>query len=81
MSAGQVSDIEKIYVPLLDEGTEVIRPTLGEPLGGGLYRVLPTPSYDPEDELWAFLPGSVVRCVLKRYGQEDVLLASELISA
>jgi hypothetical protein len=80
MSAAQVSDIEKIYVPLLDEGTHVIRPTLGEPLGGGLFRIMPTPSYDPEDEIWAFLPGSIVRCVSEIYGDEEILLATELIS-
>ncbi len=52
----------EIYVPLLEEGTPTIRPTMAIPLGGDLYKVLPTPNYDPEDEIWEFLPGSIVRC-------------------
>ncbi len=52
----------KIYVPLLEEGTPTVRGTQAIPLGGDLYKVLPTPKYDPEDEIWEFLPGSVVRC-------------------
>lgn len=55
---------ETIYIPLLDEGTTVSRPTEGEPLGNGVYRVLPTSNYDPEDEVWQFTPGSIVVCKL-----------------
>lgn len=52
----------EIFVPLLEEGTPTIRPTQAIPLGNGTYKVLPTPDYDPEDEVWEFLPGSVVQC-------------------
>lgn len=52
----------EIYVPLRDEGTPTVRGTQAIPLGGDLYKILPTPDYDPEDETWEFLPGSVVRC-------------------
>ncbi len=51
-----------VYVPLLDEGTPTIRGTQAIPMGGDLYKILPTPNYDPEDETWEFLPGSIVRC-------------------
>ncbi len=51
-----------VFVPLCDEGTPTLRPTQAIPLGGDLYKILPTPDYDPEDETWEFLPGSVVRC-------------------
>lgn len=54
----------KIYVPLCDEGTPTVRGTQAIPLGDDLYKILPTPNYDPEDETWEFLPGSVVRCDL-----------------
>lgn len=54
----------KVYVPLLDEGTPTLRGTQAVPLGDNLYRILATPDYDPEDETWEFLPGSVVRCDL-----------------
>ena len=55
-----------IYIQLLDEGTFSARPTLSESLGGGLYKVLATPDYDPEDEKWEFPPGSVVRTIEKK---------------
>ena len=52
----------KIYVPLLNEGTDVIRPTEGYLVRPGIYVLLPTPDYDPACEEWAFLPGSMVSC-------------------
>jgi hypothetical protein len=30
-------------------------------LGNGLYKILPTPDYDPEDEDWEFVPETIVR--------------------
>lgn len=56
-----------IYIRLLDEGTEVSRRTDALDLGNGLFQVLPTVDYDPEDETWEFPPGTVVRCE-KRVG-------------
>jgi hypothetical protein len=38
----EAADTTLIYVPLLDEGTEVIRPTFGLSLGADAYRVLAT---------------------------------------
>ena len=57
---------EAIYVQLLGEGTFSARPTQGFPLGGGLFKLLATPDYDPNDETWEFLPGSTVRTVTKK---------------
>jgi hypothetical protein len=51
----------EIYVRLLDEGTDCTRPTLGIVLENGLIQLLPTDNYDPDDEHWEFLPGSIVR--------------------
>ena len=51
----------RVYVRLLNEGTEVSRPTEARDLGGGLFEILPGEHYDPEDETWEFPPGSVVR--------------------
>jgi hypothetical protein len=59
------SELIKIYVRLLDEGTEVSRPTEAVALGDGLYKLLPTPKYDPDDESWEFPPGSVVRAEMR----------------
>jgi hypothetical protein len=64
-----------IYIPLLNEGTSVVRPTQGIKLGESLYRVLPTQDYDPKDEQWAFPPGSVVECVLESRSGREVLVA------
>jgi hypothetical protein len=69
---------DRVYIPLIDEGTEVMRPTFGVSLGGGTYRVLATPAYDPDDEHWKFPPGSVVRCTREMREGSEVLLAQEL---
>ena len=42
----------KIYVRLIDESTEVCRPTEALDLGNGLLERLPTPDYDSEDGTW-----------------------------
>lgn len=56
-----MEDMVKIFIPLLEEGTPTIRPTQAISLGQDRYKILATPDYDPEDEVWAFLPGTVVR--------------------
>ena len=80
MSAETGSNTKVIYIPLLDEGTDVVRPTMGVPLGGNLYRVLATPVYDSSDERWKFPPGSVVRCLSEMRDGDEVLVAQELES-
>ncbi len=75
MSAATDSNIRMIYIPLLDEGVAVIRPTLARPLHGGAFLVLPTQNYDPDQETWAFPPGSSVLCEWESYGGENVLVA------
>lgn len=80
MSAQTASNTKTIYVELLVEGTTVVRPTQGEALSGDVYRLLPTPDYDPEDESWEFLPGSIVRCAKEIWDNEEVLVARELVS-
>lgn len=79
MSAVTASNTRTIYVALLDEGTLVLRPTQGVALAGGVYRLLPTLDYDPEDEHWEFAPGSLVRCVKEIRNNEEVLIARELV--
>ena len=55
----------KMHVRLLDEGTEVSRPTLAVDLGNGLFRIEATSDYDPQLETWEFAPGSVVGSELR----------------
>ena len=74
-----VSSTEKVtvYVRLLDEGTEVSRPTEALTLDEGVYQLLPTHDYDPEDERWEFPPGSKVRVEIRTGDAGDYLLAKE----
>ena len=67
--------MEIIYIRLLDEGTDVLRPAEAEELGNGLFKLRPTPDYDPDDEKWEFIPGSIVRGVLQKLEEQAVLVA------
>lgn len=61
-----MDEITKIHVGLLDEGTPTLRETGAISLGKNLYKILPTPNYNPESETWEFVPGSVVKCELQK---------------
>ena len=63
-----------VYVRLLDEGTEVVRPTLAEEVAPSLYRLLPTQDYDPADEIWEFPPGSLIQLKSTEKGGVTFLL-------
>lgn len=69
------TNLVKVYVRLLKEGTEVSRPTQALNLGDGTFRLLPTSDYDPEDEEWEFLPGSIVHAQRRQDGDGEYLLA------
>lgn len=69
---------ETIYIPLVDEGVEVRRPTVGERQPDGSFLVRPTPGYDPADEAWAFPPGSRVECEVRQTSAGRVLAAVRL---
>ena len=58
------NQVVEIYVRLLQEGTACSRPTQSLVLGNGLFKLLATENYDPEDEHWEFLPGATVRAYL-----------------
>jgi hypothetical protein len=70
--------IVQIYVNLLNEGTPCSRPTQALALGNGLFELLPTEDYDPDDEHWEFLPGSLVRGMEAHRDGEPYLLAVSL---
>jgi hypothetical protein len=65
----------EIYVNLLEEGTACSRPTQAQVLEHGLFRLLPTDSYDPDDEHWEFPPGSIVRGREVRRDGKSIFLA------
>ncbi len=70
--------IQLIFVRLLEEGTDVWRPTQAESLGDSCFRVLAPPGYDAEDESWEFVPGSIVVCRSEVRWGEAVLIADRL---
>jgi hypothetical protein len=58
------TDKRIIYVELLEEGTSCWRPVEAEYLGNELYRIA---GEKPENEVWAFSVGDVVKCKLKAF--------------
>jgi hypothetical protein len=66
----------KIFVALLDEGTDVWRPCAAVRLGPETYRIVE--QQVPSDEVWQFLPGAVVLVEKKSLGGENVLVAIAL---
>jgi hypothetical protein len=69
----------EIYIPLLNEGTEVLRPTTGQLVEPGVVQVSATIDYDPNIEEWEFPPGSKVRCVTETRGARILLVARQRI--
>jgi hypothetical protein len=51
----------RIYVALLDEGTEVYRPVAAIWHEDDVYEIV-SENRDPEDEHWRFSAGDLVRC-------------------
>jgi hypothetical protein len=73
-----ISSIQKkvdIYVRLSGEGTDVFRPTHALDLGNGFFRLEATSDYDPEDEIWEFVPGSDVRGEFRSFESGQFLVA------
>jgi hypothetical protein len=70
----------EIFVPLLHEGTDVVRPTKAERLSQGRYRILPTPGYSKELEDWEFVPGTIVECRLESREGRNILVARKSAS-
>lgn len=75
-TGSSINSVE-IYVPLLNEGTDVLRPTQGVVLGPNEVQVLATPNYDPADEEWQFPPGTKVKCVRELRSGRELLVARQ----
>jgi len=70
-----LGNIIHVYVNLLEEGSPTLRGTHAIDLGNGSYELLTAPDYDPQDEIWEFLPGSIVRVEKKtNYGKEILVV-------
>ncbi|MFN4258382.1 MAG: hypothetical protein ACK4RK_03740 [Gemmataceae bacterium] len=76
---GSFTNMVEIFIPLLNEGTDVLRPTQGLVMGPDEIQVLATPDYDPTIEEWEFPPGSKVRCVSESREGRKLLVARQRI--
>jgi hypothetical protein len=69
-----------LYIPLLNEGTDVLRPTTGIIREPNIVEVLATSDYDPANEEWEFPPGSKVRCAKEMRSGREVLVARQRVA-
>lgn len=67
-----------VYVGLADEGIKVWRPTRALLKGSNVVMLQPSDDYDPEDEVWEFLPGQLVVVEERRLEGESVLVVTQL---
>lgn len=72
-------DKKEIFVTLLEEGSPTLRRTSAMELEEGLYKLLPSENYDPEDEVWEFEPGAIVFGQLRKNDtNEEMLVATRI---
>jgi hypothetical protein len=60
--------VETIYMPLLDEGTDVWAPVQAEPLERDSFRIL---GPKPDDQEWTFAPGAIVDTGAKTFSDGE----------
>jgi hypothetical protein len=70
-----MSNTVQIYVEVLNEGSPTLRSTQAIEQGNGILKLLPADNYNPQDEQWAFPPGSLVRGEKKMNGKKEILFA------
>jgi hypothetical protein len=68
-----------IYVDLPEEGSPTLRQTQALSFGGNVFQLLPDDDYDPEDEVWQFLPYTYVKGEMRKNGKEIILVAIEQV--
>lgn len=69
-----------VFIKIIDEGADVWRPVSAIGLASGAYVLLRPEDYDAKDEKWEFLPGHLVRCELRKSGDNSILVAISLAS-
>lgn len=72
---GSYIDQVVVYVPLLNEGTDVVRPVTSVRLGPDVYQLHVPDEYDPDLEEWEYPPGSTVQCVEESREGKTILVA------
>lgn len=74
------SNTRAIYMPLLDEGTDCVRPVPADEVAPDVYVVHPLRDEEMmNSERWLFAAGSTVRCRRESWGGQAVLVARELV--
>ena len=64
-----------IYIQLLNEGTKVYRPIPALEIEHDVFKVQGHEIYDPENEEWEFVPGTIVTVTQRELEGEMVLVA------
>ena len=67
--------VVEVFVPLLNEGTRVLRSAPAIRRDKTRFELVPPEVYDPSDERWEFPPGSVVECRVEDSGRGAILVA------
>ena len=76
------TDKIQLYVPLLNEGTDVLRPATGLFVGPDVIRIEAPGDYDPDIEEWQFPPGSEVRSIAEfRDGRQMLVARSRVLES
>ena len=81
MSVAQDSSTKRVYVRLLNEGTNVYRPAEAIVVGESAVRLVAPADYDPEDEEWEFKPGEIMRLEGRTLDGREALVAVSLAGA
>jgi hypothetical protein len=77
MDGPEMSNRTTVYVALLDENVDVWRPVQAEHVGSDLYRLT---GEQPDDEVWPFAPGDVVRCQRRTLSGDPARLEPVLVA-
>jgi len=80
----QITNIEPIYVKLLDEDIDVYRPVNAIKINDCIYKIIDDDqkAYQEDGEVWEFKKGDIVKCSYKNLSQgagkkKPTLVASE----
>jgi hypothetical protein len=72
------TDTREVFVPLLNEGTCVLRQVNAIPRGDMRFKLIEPADYDPDEEEWEFVPGSEVHCRTELHAGREIVVARAL---
>ena len=68
-----------VYVKLLEEGTEAYRPVPALLIESNIYKLLGHKIHDPLDEIWEFLPDTIVQTKVREIVDKKLLIAVKAV--